>query len=227
MNIRILGTRGEISASAPRHKDHSGMLVDRRYLFDFGERKYLELAPRAIFITHLHPDHAAFVRESFPVPAIPIYAPERKTYPFLRRAKPLTLDGYRVTPIPTVHSVKVKSCAYLIEKGKTRILYTGDIVWMSAARRKKLGRLTAVITEASHLREGGLIRKDKEGRLFGHAGVPNLIRMWKPHTRTIILTHFGSWFFADIRKSHALLAELQQKESVNVVVSRDGMSIDI
>ena len=64
MKIKVLGSRGEIDFSAPGYENHSGVLIDDTILFDIGEEKYLEYHPEYIFITHLHPDHAYFVRHS-------------------------------------------------------------------------------------------------------------------------------------------------------------------
>jgi len=64
MRIKILGTRGNVTASAPKHARHSGILVDGRLLLDLGEAAYLDYRPRYVFITHLHPDHAAFMGSS-------------------------------------------------------------------------------------------------------------------------------------------------------------------
>ena len=75
MKIRVLGARGEIDESSPRHARHSGLLLDGRLLFDLGEREFLENKPRLVFITHLHPDHAFFVRRPAPL-GVPVYAPE-------------------------------------------------------------------------------------------------------------------------------------------------------
>ncbi len=62
MRLKILGTQGNIPLSAPRYSRHSGILVDTRILLDLGEPAYLRYRPRRIFITHLHPDHAAFLQ---------------------------------------------------------------------------------------------------------------------------------------------------------------------
>lgn len=39
MNIKVLGTRGEIEESAPYHSHHSGVLIDDAILLDCGEQK--------------------------------------------------------------------------------------------------------------------------------------------------------------------------------------------
>ena len=224
MKIEILGTRGEIPASAPRYRNHSGVLVDGKILFDLGEAKFLRRKSKNIFITHLHPDHAVFVRNPMALSDVHVYAPEQSRSPFITIAKPVTIGACRVRPIPTHHSSKVKSCAYLIESGQKRVLYTGDIVWMDKKYRSRLGRLDCVVTEASYVHEGGLVRRDKTGRLYGHAGIPNIIRMFESHTNKFILTHFGSWFFKDVKGSHKRIAALGEKYGVKLIVAHDGMT---
>lgn len=227
MRCVTLGTRGEVPMDVARHRNHSGVLVGGKLLFDCGEEKYLTQKLKAIFITHLHPDHATFVRKSSLIPKVPTYAPEKGGFPFITVSKSVEIDHYLVRPIPTRHSSKVKSCAYLIEHGSKRILYTGDLVWIDKKYRSKLGKLDCVITEASYLREGGLVRKDTHGRLYGHQGVPNIVRMFKPHTNKIVLTHFGSWFFKDIAKSRAAIAALGAKYDVDLIAAHDGMFLEI
>ncbi len=125
MKIRVLGTRGEIEESAPRHSRHSGLLVDGKLLFDLGEREFLEEKPRRIFITHLHPDHAFFVRAKAPEPfGLPVFAPEKRPGVPGLRVFPgkMSYLGYFLRAIPTHHSLKVRSTAYLVEKGGRRLL---------------------------------------------------------------------------------------------------------
>jgi hypothetical protein len=135
MKITILGTRGEIPKSDRCHRKHSGVLIDDAILFDLGEHAFLRHRPQAIFITHLHPDHAVFVREPVHI-AAPIYAPEPGRYQLRVIAKPQRLGPYRIRPIPTRHAILVKSCAYLVERNNGRVLYTGDIVGMDRKHRR-------------------------------------------------------------------------------------------
>lgn len=227
MDIKILGTRGEIPVSSPQHRRHSGLLIDRQLLFDLGEKDFLRYKPRAIFITHLHPDHAAFITQKFSLPSIPIYAPEKGRFSFITPARPLTIGRYHIRPISTHHSSKVKSCAYLIERGGTRLLYTGDLVWIDKKYRQRLGHLDCVITEASYLREGGLVRKAKNGRLYGHTGIPNLLRLFKPYTNKVILMHFGSWFFRNTNQARKQLAALAKRYDIELIAGHDGMTLKV
>lgn len=230
MKVKILGTRGEIEPSAPYHSRQSGVLIDNKLLFDLGEKEFLDYKPIAIFITHLHPDHAYFVRpgEQFPSLDIPIYAPEKYNDKIKVLSKKVKFKDYNITPIPTEHSLKVKSQAYLIEKKDEHILYTGDLFWIKKRYQSLLKNLSLVITEASFIREGGMIRRDKKyNKPYGHAGVPNLIRLFKPFTNHIVFMHFGSWFYnKGAQNARKKLKDLGKKYNVIVYTGYDGMEID-
>lgn len=233
MKIRILGTRGEIKTTLPRYSNHSGVLIDNKLLLDVGERKFLEYKPSWIFITHLHPDHAFFVKRRTKI-FTPIYVPEglEGDYKIIVLRKALKVGKYRVTPIPTIHSLKVKSQGYII-KSKNRlkfekIFYTGDLISIPQKYFYLLNDLDLVITEASFLREGGMIRKDKKNKKsFGHAGIPNLIKFFKPFTKKILFIHFGSWFYKDLKEAKRKLESLGAKIGVEILVGYDGMGLTI
>ena len=231
MNIRILGTRGEIEESAPWHTKHSGVLIDERFLLDLGEEEYLDYDPSFVVFTHFHPDHAYFIRRKNELGrSIEAYGPENpgeiglsndidsihvKTGPFHK-------DPYRFIPIPTIHSLKVRSQAYMIEKDGKRLLYTGDLAWMKKEHQQDLGHLDMVITEASFFRKGGMIRRDKEsGQIFGHTGVPDLVRIFSEHTRHIVLMHFGAWFMKDVPAARRKIRDLAPP-GIRVEAARDG-----
>jgi len=103
MRIKVLGTRGEIEESTPRHSRHSGLLVDGRLLFDLGEKEFLAQRPRRVFITHLHPDHAFFVRKTEPL-GVPVYAPETRAGVPEVRVFPgsMSYGGYSIRAVPRI-----------------------------------------------------------------------------------------------------------------------------
>lgn len=246
MKITILGTRGEIEATAPRHSKHSGVLVDDLLLFDVGEPVFLERNPDAVFITHLHLDHAYFTRhhESVPKMTAVFYAPE--PYPAEGKSQMKVLDapfawnGYTITPIPTEHSLKVKSQAYVIEKSGVSVLYTGDLFWIEKKYHHLFGQFDLVITDGSYLKEGGMIRRSKtcsheDGvaecsttEPFGHTGIPDLIRFFAPYTQRILFVHFGSWFYkAGAHDARAAIENLGRQYGVETLVGYDGMQVTI
>ena len=230
MNVKILGTKGEIEESAPWHTKQSGVLIDNKFLFDLGEEEYLEYNPEFVVFTHLHPDHAFFVRRKNELnQKIEAYAPEKSDEAdFVKvKNKPFSKKGYHFTPIPTIHSLKVKSQAYIVEKDGTRLLYTGDLAWMKKEYQKELGKLDMVITEGSFVQKGGMIRRDKEsGKIFGHTGIPDLIRIFSEHTSHIVLTHFGSWFMEDVEAARKKINELVP-QNITVTAARDGQEFEV
>lgn len=231
MRIRILGTRGEIEETARYHSRHSGILIDGTLLVDLGEPEFLAHAPKAVLITHLHPDHAYFVRlgAARPPTAIPIYAPEPRPEAALTvLGEAQTIAGYDVRPVPTHHSLKVRSQAYLVSDGSAKILYTGDLIWINKEHHPLLEGLDLVITEASYFRKGGLVKRDKiTGTIYGHAGVPDLVRLFKDFCRRIVLAHFGAWFYKDIGRARSAIRALGRENGVRLEAGRDGQEIVI
>jgi ribonuclease BN (tRNA processing enzyme) len=229
MHITILGTRGEIEQTAPYHSRHSGILIDETLMVDLGEREFLDRVPKAVLITHLHPDHAYFVRagEERPPAAIPIFAPEGyKDTAVTVLDEPKTIAGCSVTPVPSHHSLKVRSQAYLIARGSTKILYTGDLVWINKDYHPLFAGLDLVITEASYFRKGGLIIRDKTtGQIYGHTGLPDLVRLFKDYCRHIVLVHFGGWFYKDIGQARAAIRELGRANGVVLEAGHDNQEI--
>lgn len=223
----ILGTRGNINPSAPSYGRHSGILIDRRVLLDFGETAYLDYRPRHIFITHLHDDHAAFMRASV-TPNADMYVPEPTTkLPNARViSKPLQVGSYRIVPVPTVHSHRLRSVGYVVQHGGRSFFYSSDMISIDRRYHRRFRGVDMVITEGSFIRSGGLIRADPEsGERFGHAGIPDLVRFFKPFTQTIVITHFGSWFYKDIAASIRKVEALG--DGTRVIAAYDGFTIGL
>jgi glyoxylase-like metal-dependent hydrolase (beta-lactamase superfamily II) len=153
VRLKILGTRGNILPWAPNYTRHSGILVDGRILLDLGEATYLRYRPQQIFITHLHPDHAAFLRTEVVTDA-EIYLPEpAPKVPAARvMSRPVQSGSYRIVPVPTVHSLKVRSLGYLVQKGRRRIFFSSDLVSIQRRYQFQLRQLDLVITEGSYMR---------------------------------------------------------------------------
>lgn len=191
LHIKLLGTKGEIHKSLPRHSKKSGVLIDGQLLLDIGEKSYLNYDPKWIVITHLHPDHAYFMRknqEEVPNTKAILYAPENPGFGIQVLKRKIKIGPYSITPIPTHHSKHVLSQAYLIEKDRISILYTGDMVWIDKKYHRLFENVELVITDGSFIREGGMVRRDpKTHQLYGHNGIPNLIRLFQPYIKLIYL----------------------------------------
>ncbi|HET9826586.1 MAG TPA: MBL fold metallo-hydrolase, partial [Chitinophagaceae bacterium] len=212
-----------------RYRKHSGILIDSKVLLDVGERDYLRYRPQIILITHLHPDHAFFVakKENTDLHS-QVYAPEAsiKVPQIKNLVKPLLIDEYKIIPVPVVHSLKVRSQGYILEKENIRIFYSGDIVEVRQKHLQGLGHFDAVITEASFIRKGGIVRKNARGEKFGHAGIPELIQLFRKHTQRIILTHFGTWFIKDPVAGRKKLKCLEQQD-LKIEIPADGFEYSI
>jgi len=201
--------------------------VDGAILLDVGEKDYLRLGPKYVFITHLHSDHAAIAAIDVPTGTV-IYAPESSSkLPTIRIITGrVRLEGYSVTPIPTVHSRRVKSVGYLVDKEGDRFLYTSDLVKIQPRYHQLLKDLGLVITEGSFIRSKGLIRKDiKTGAPIGHNGIPDLVRFFSRYTKCIVITHFGTWFFKDIAQSRRKIASLGG--DTQVIAAYDGIRLAV
>ena len=228
MHVTILGTRGEVEESAPSHSRHSGILIDETLLFDLGEKEFLDRQPEQVFITHLHPDHAFFITDPAPVP-LPVLGPEPfdDTVHVSPVTGPVTLGSYTITPIPTHHSKLVRSVAWLVRKGEESVLYTGDLIWINREYHHLFDPVELVITDGSLFRRGGRIRRDAgTGTLYGHSGIPDLVRLFAPYTSRILFVHFGSWFFEDIAAAEEQIAALGEEYGISVMAARDGMELE-
>lgn len=233
MEVKILGTRAHIEEMQPHHQRHTGILIDKKILLDLGEKQFLEEKPKYIFITHLHPDHAYFEFSGsvFPSLRFKIFAPEKhpkvNSIRIVRPFETLSIPGYNITAIPVIHSLKVKSFAYLIETKKRRILFTGDVGWIEKHAREKLGKIDLVITEGSYMRKGGMLRRDKKsGNIFGHTGIPDLVKMFEPVCNHMVIIHLGKWFMEDVKTGIKKIKALSNKNLV-VEPAKDGQKLFI
>ena len=230
MNITFLGSRGEIEEKAPRHTKHSGILINGQILIDVGEPEYRDRKPGLILFTHLHPDHAYFVREKETFIAdAPVYAPESsELIPNLSIIEePFSFSGYKIIPVPTIHSLKVKSTGYIIIYEQCKVMYTGDMAWIEKKYHHHFEGLDLVISDGSFLRKGGMIRRDKEsGKIYGHTGIPDIIRMFADYTPEIAFTHFGKWFMDDVPLARKKLKEITP-DKIKLVTAHDGKEIEV
>lgn len=228
MIIKILGTRGKIPQYDALHRNYSGILIDQKILVDVGQVEYMGYQPEAIVFTHFHPDHAFFVfdQEKFD-PEIPLFGPEeQELIPNLQViTSNFSIGEYSFRVIPVIHALRLKSFGYLIQKGKKKILITGDVAWIEKENLQDLPPVDLVITEASSIKKGGIIRR-KNGQIFGHTGIPDLIRLLSPYTSKIVFVHFGSWFFKDTKESLKKLKSMETK-GLEIIPAHDGMEIEI
>jgi ribonuclease BN (tRNA processing enzyme) len=160
---------------------------------------------------------------------IPLYAPEKyKGQTITVPRSTFNVGNYRITPVTTIHSLRVKSTAYIVEYKGVKIVYTGDVAWIEKKYHHLFNNVDMVITEASYIRKGGLIRRDPAtGKIFGHTGVPNLIGIFKDYTSTMLFVHFGAWFYKNSTDAHKQFKKLARDNDIDVIVGYDGLTVKI
>lgn len=226
MKIEFLGTRGKIKPSAPGYKNHTGILIDDQLLFDVGEEEFLEFPHQVIFFTHYHPDHAFFISagESFEV-ATPHYGPE--SHPLLPHVRifdsSLKWGDYRITSFPVIHALNLQSLGYVIEKDGKRVMLTGDVAWIEKGVLDKLPSMDLVCTEASFINKGGRINR-MDGKIYGHTGIPDLIRILSKVTRRIAFAHYGEWFFSFYPNGPQMIKEMATP-GMELIPAKDGTMV--
>lgn len=228
MKIEVLGTRAKIKPSAPDYKNHTGFLIDDKILLDLGEENFLHRDPKAIVFTHFHPDHAFFVSEhQIFNPKIHHYGPENhELLPQLRIIEEaFEIQGYKFTPIPVIHALSLKSLGYVVEKEGRRVFFTGDVAWIEKAHLEELGPLDLIVTEATFIKKGGRINR-RGDRIYGHTGIPDLIRLLGQLAPKIVFTHFGEWFYADLKAGPGKIKAME-KEGLELIPAYDGYTIQV
>ncbi|MGY5850182.1 MBL fold metallo-hydrolase [Salegentibacter sp. F14] len=228
MEIEILGCRAKIKASAPKYENHSGILIDGKLLIDLGQEEFLNRNPEAILFTHFHPDHAYFVfKEQSFCSDIPHYGPQ--PHPLLPNLQLITsgkeLSGLRITTVPVLHAKNLKSFGYLLEKQGKRVFITGDVAWIEKAELSKIGQVDLVITEATLIQKGGRINRSGD-TIYGHTGIPDLVRILSPLSSKLVFTHYGDWFYRDIEEAKEKLHALEP-QGTKIIPAFDGFKIKV
>jgi hypothetical protein len=130
MKLTFLGTRGEIEARTSRHCMHSSLMVSYQgseVMVDCGADwlcQINDLRPKAIFITHAHPDHSWGLKGGAPCP---VYAPE-ETWRLIQdydvrgrhvveHQTAIKVGGIVFEAFPVEHSIRAPAVGYRISGG--------------------------------------------------------------------------------------------------------------
>jgi ribonuclease BN (tRNA processing enzyme) len=240
MKLTFLGTRGYIASRSRRHRRHTSTLVSyrgRRVLLDCGEDwqgKAGEIAPRAIVITHAHPDHAFGLRAGAPCP---VYATRQawermKRFPvppggrrLIRPRSPMRIEGLWFEAFPVVHSIRAPAVGYRITAGRASLFYVPDVVRIHHVR-EALSGIRVYVGDGARI-DRPLLRRDKRtGSPVGHTSIAAQLGWCAKHgVSRMIVTHCGSAIVrGDERRLEARLRLLAEEQGVvEVEIAEDGM----
>jgi ribonuclease BN (tRNA processing enzyme) len=234
MELKFLGTRGEIEVRSRRHRRHSALLIcqnDARIMIDCGAdwlNRLGAIAPTAIVLTHAHPDHAWGLAKGAPCP---VYATNQtlsllQRFPICDRGRmPLrrfvTIGGLRFKAIPIQHSIRAPAVGYRVSGAAGSFFYVPDVAKLPNASDTLRG-IDLYIGDGATIRRS-MVRKTNKTSI-GHA--PITVQLgWcaKANVRCAIFTHCGSPIVrGDARALNASVQALGYDRGIDARLACDG-----
>ncbi len=237
MNIKFLGTRGEIEESSRKHYYNSSFLITYKkfkLLVEHGliSRPLSKIKPDAIIISHAHPDHFKWLKKDEPYDKKIYLTREtkkssrfKKNFEIIKINKWFKLGPFKILAFRVIHSIRAPAVGFKItaKTGNKTILYSSDLV--AIKNKSVLKGVDVYIGDGSSLR-ANLVRR-KNGKLFGHARMQTQINWCKKYKiKKIIFTHFGKEpLKIGDRK---LKKKLEEKNpNIDIKIAYDGMKFKI
>jgi phosphoribosyl 1,2-cyclic phosphodiesterase len=239
MKLTFLGTRGEIDARTRRHRMHTSLLVSFRsanVIIDAGLDwlgKLIRVNPKAIVLTHAHPDHSWGLKQGAPCP---VYATE-KTWKELRRypiadrrvieePTPTKICGITFEAFSVEHSILSPTVGYRISAGRACIFYAPDLIFIHE-RSAALNGVQIYIGDGATVTQSFIRKRGKA--LIGHSPVRTQLT-WceKEGVPRAIITHCGSEIVTgDEREISARIRAMAAERGIDVRVAYDGMKLNL
>lgn len=243
MKLVFLGTRGYVEPANRRHRHHSALLVGyrgREVMIDCGQswRHALgAIRPRALLLTHAHPDHAAGLDRGAPCPVwasretweriadYPIASSRRR---LLAPRRPRRIQGIRFEAFPVIHSLRAPAVGYRIRAGRVTVFYAPDVIAVDD-RAAALGGCRVYIGDGASLTRSLVRRRPKTGELFGHTTVRAQLGWCAAEgVPRMLITHCGAEIVAgDERHLRAQVRFLARERGVEARIAHDGLELTL
>jgi ribonuclease BN (tRNA processing enzyme) len=236
VKLTFLGTRGYIEPSSARHARHSALLatyLGKGVMVDCGEDwlGHLEaLRPRAIVLTHAHPDHAFGLQDGAPCPVWATTETWERLEDFpiaekriIRPRQPEKIRGITFEAFTVQHSIRAPAVGYRITAGRAVIFYAPDLVYINE-RREALTGCKLYIGDGATVKDS-MVRKEGD-QLFGHVPIRTQLT-WcrKEGVPRMIVSHCGSGIVTGENEALEEIRDFARVRGVEVKVAYDGMAV--